>query len=343
MSTEGPLPSWLRPASQAAAMAYGIGVRVRGAMLARTPAVHAPVPVVSVGNLTAGGTGKTPMVRWVVGQALAAGRHPLIALRGYRARDGRSDEAEEYRALLPGVPIALGPDRRTTIAAACAADARIDCAVLDDAFQHRRLARALDIVLVDATRPALGGALLPAGWLREPSEALRRADLVVVTRAARAEDPALTALVARFHGAPPAAWTQHAWTHLEERGARQARLPVESLRGRRVLACAAIGHPEAFVADAQSHGAELVGARLFPDHAPFDAARVDALAAQAKELGAALLVTGKDWTKIEPALAAAGADARAATWLIAGLSIRFLAGEAEVAARVRAALERPRR
>jgi tetraacyldisaccharide 4'-kinase len=175
----GPLHQALAPLAHMAAFAYGLGVRARNSLWdanIRKP-TSVGIPVISVGNVSVGGTGKTPFVRWCVEALQASGHHPVIALRGYGARGGVSDEAEEFRAMLPGVPVAVGADRVASIARARAADQRIDCAVLDDAFQHRQIARDLDIVLVDAGRPAINGALLPAGWLREPARALRRASM----------------------------------------------------------------------------------------------------------------------------------------------------------------------
>lgn len=336
-AAHGPLPAWLAPASHGAAFFYGLGVRARAALLARRAPERAGVPVISVGNLTAGGTGKTPFVRWVVRTLQEAGHRPVIALRGYAAREGRSDEAMEYRALLAGTPIALGANRHAAIAAARAADPAIDCAVLDDGFQHRQLARDLDIVLVDATRPALDGALLPAGWLREPASALRRADLVVVTRARAAHDAALDAMVQRFHGAPPAAATEHAWMHLELHGERDGQEPPEWIRGKRVLIVAAIGNPGAFVADALRAGAMVVASRLLRDHAHFTAATVGEISAAAEAAGAAVLLTGKDWVKVAPLVASAPQHTHRARWVVVRSEIGFLAGEAAVRARVLAA------
>ena len=127
-------------------------------------------------------------------------------MRGYAARPGEpSDEQAEYARRCPSVPVAADPDRVRSIGEHLARDPAIDCVVLDDGFQHRRLARNLDLVLVDATQRIFGERLLPAGYLREPVTALRRADAVVVTRAGSI-DERLAASIERAHGAPPIAW-----------------------------------------------------------------------------------------------------------------------------------------
>jgi tetraacyldisaccharide 4'-kinase len=248
----------------------------------------------------------------------------VIAMRGYRAHAGRSDEAEEYRAMLPEVPCAVGADRVRAIAAARAAHPSIDCAVLDDGFQHRRVARALDVVLVDATVPAIGGAMLPAGWLREPASALARADLVVVTRAA-GFDRSLAELVRRFRGRDPDAWTRHSWDRVERLGPAGAFVPDASLRGRRAWVACAIGNPGAFVADVRAAGAEVMGTVLRRDHHAFTADEVERLARDAGD--ADIVLTGKDWAKVGPLVAASAGHAREARWWVPRASIAFDAGE----------------
>ena len=132
-------------------------------------------------------------------------------MRGYRAgATGISDEAAEYASRIPEVPLAVGADRIPAVAAVPGPPGSI---VLDDGFQHRRVHRDLDIVLVDAVRSGFDRGMLPSGPRREPRSALRRADVVVVTRASKI-DPVLAAEIERHHGRPPLAWTRHAWTGL---------------------------------------------------------------------------------------------------------------------------------
>lgn len=330
----GPLPAALRPLAVPASWAYGAGVRLHRALASMRAPRDAGIPVVSVGNVSAGGTGKTPFVRWTVGALEETGRVPAIAMRGYGARAGLSDEAEEYRAMLPGTPLAVGGDRAAAIARVRARFPEIDAVVLDDGFQHRALVRALDIVLVDATRPAVDGALLPAGWLREPADALERADLVVITRAER-EDARIADLVRRARGRGPDAWTRHAWEVVDRFVGADPRPGIATdLAGMRVAVACAIGNPQAFAGDVRAHGAEVAAERFARDHHAYSDAEVDAIAAGAG--GLPVVVTGKDWAKIGPAVARSRGAAARGEWLVPRVGIEFVAGEDAV----RAALAR---
>jgi tetraacyldisaccharide 4'-kinase len=332
----GPLPAVLRPLTVPASWAYGAGVRIHRALESMRTPRDAGVPVISVGNVAAGGTGKTPFVRWTVGALEESGRIPAIAMRGYGARRGLSDEAEEYRAMLPGTPLAVGGDRAAAIARTRARHPEVDAVVLDDGFQHRALERALDIVLVDATRPAIDGALLPAGWLREPAEALRRAGVVVITRAER-EDERIADLVRRVRGRGPDAWTRHAWDVVDRFVGADPRPGIASdLAGMRVVVACAIGNPQAFARDVRTHGAEVSAERFARDHHAYSDAEVDAIAADAS--GLPVVVTGKDWAKIGPAVARSLGAAARCEWLIPRVGIEFVAGEGDVRSAVARAL-----
>jgi len=334
----GPLHSALAPFAHVAAFAYGMAVRARNSLWdahLRTP-TRIGIPVISVGNVSVGGTGKTPFVRWCVEALQASGHHPVIALRGYGTRDGISDEAEEFRVMLPGVPVAVGADRIASIARMRVAHPTIDCAVLDDAFQHRQIARDLDIVLVDAGRPAINGALLPAGWLREPSVALRRASMVIVTRAT-CIDPELSAQVERLHGAPPAAWTRHAWMRIERFGAGGRDMPLAALDGAHLVLATALARPDAFVADVAAHGGRIAGDFRFPDHHAFTAEDVEKIATRARAKGAAVICSGKDWAKLSRLVR----EPAGVEWLVVRVGMEFLAGEAAVRAALVGVSPRP--
>ena len=334
----GPLHPVLAPLAHVAAFAYGMGVRARNSMWdanIRKP-TSVGIPVISVGNVSVGGTGKTPFVRWCVEALQASGHHPVIALRGYGARDGVSDEAEEFRAMLPGVPVAVGADRVASIARVRAADPRVDCAVLDDAFQHRQIARDLDIVLVDAGRPAINGALLPAGWLREPACALRRASMVIVTRAT-CIDPILAAQIERLHGAPPAAWTRHAWTRVERFGASGRDMPLAALDGAHLVVATALARPEAFVSDVAAHGGRIAGDFRFRDHHAFSIQDVETIAARARAKGAAVICSGKDWAKLSRLVH----EPKGVEWLVVRAGMAYLGGEAAVRAAISVAATAP--
>ncbi|MFO0783669.1 MAG: tetraacyldisaccharide 4'-kinase [Phycisphaerales bacterium] len=334
----------MSPMARVAAVAYGAAVR---GMARTSPSLCAPIPVIAVGNITAGGTGKTPVVRWCAQWLVDRGLHPVVALRGYRARHGQSDEAMEYQALLPGVPVAVGPNRAESIQAALATHPQVNCAVLDDAFQHRRLARELDIVLVDATRPGLEGPLLPAGWLREPASGLQRAGVVVVTRA-RAVDPALSALIERWHGRPPAAWCTHTWSQLDVFTCAPGQQPVHrseplaALRGRPVVAAAALGNPQPFLDALRESGARVRAERVRRDHAPYGPAEAAALRQLAAQHQSWIATTWKDWTKLGHALSQDSSGGEV-TVVVPRVQIGFLAGQHEIEASLAKAVATARR
>ncbi len=174
-------------------------------------------PVISVGNLSTGGTGKTPMTMRVVQWLREAGHAPAIAMRGYRAGPEGSDEALLYQEAFAGMPIVAQANRIDGLlqlfaqeegdgeAGSAPARARTDVVVLDDGFQHRQIARQFDLVLIDATRDPFADALLPAGWLREPAASLRRAHAVVLTHAESADARWLEAIRERVLAIRPGA------------------------------------------------------------------------------------------------------------------------------------------
>src|SRR6266404_3281127 len=163
---------------------YGMYVRMRRALYAGgwLKARRLKATVISVGNLTVGGTGKTPMVLWLAEKFLAEGQRVAILSRGYRGEHGTSDEIELLRARLGGkVRFGVGADRFAEGRKLEEAEP-VDVFLMDDGFQHRQLARDVDIVMLDGAKRLKNEWLLPAGSLREPIGACRRADLLVVTR-----------------------------------------------------------------------------------------------------------------------------------------------------------------
>lgn len=296
----------LSPLARAASVLYAAEVGRRNRRSDRGIGVtRFDRPVISVGNLSVGGTGKTPIVRWLVGELVAAGHVPAIAMRGYASRDGLSDEAEEYRRAMPDVRVVAQPDRTAGLRALFATTdgGRVDCVVLDDGFQHRTLARDLDIVLIDATRRTLDDRVLPAGWLREPVTSLARADAVVLTRADRITAHALDQLAARVRdlaGTDLVVAAQHAWAGLRvAQGQADTDQPVTWLAGQRVVVCCAIGHPAAFVRAVRDAGAEVAAEHVLADHHPYDDRTVRQLVNSAGSSRAdAIVVTEKDWVKL---------------------------------------------
>jgi len=180
----GPAAACARGVLALCAPLYGLGVRWRNRCFDDPANTHAAgVPVISVGNLTTGGTGKTPVVAWIVNHLRDTGRRPAILSRGYKSLDGQAnDEKLLLDRLCPSVPHIQNPDRVAGAREAVEHHGS-NTLVLDDGFQHRRLRRDTDIVLIDALNPWGYGQLLPRGLLREPKHSLRRASLILITRA----------------------------------------------------------------------------------------------------------------------------------------------------------------
>ncbi|MHB1072500.1 MAG: tetraacyldisaccharide 4'-kinase [Gemmatimonadaceae bacterium] len=248
------------------------------------------LPAVSVGNLSVGGTGKTPVAAWLAELLASRGARPAIVMRGYG-----DDEPLVHRRLAPHADVIVGADRVLGVERAAARGA--DVVVFDDAFQHRRAQRQEDVVLLAADGWSGRCRLLPAGPYREPLSAVRRATMVIVTRKAAADDLVHGALAAVERAAPDvprgvASLQPTALVSATGAGARR----LDDLLGARVLAISAIGNAAAFHAQLRAHGAEIDAAD-FPDHHAFSADEVAGLVARAQ--GAPLVVcTLKDAVKL---------------------------------------------
>ncbi len=298
----GPAPGWCAPVTLPVSCVWAAVSAWRNRRFDRGIGVErVGVPVISVGNIVAGGTGKSPFVRWVASEAIRDGHGPIIAMRGYRRRGGTSDEAAEHSESLGGVELAVGPNRADAIRSALAMHPARSLAILDDGFQHRQIARDLDIVLVDAQRPNLGSAMMPRGWLREAATSLRRADAVVVTKAS-CIDAELAARIESLHGKAPVAWCGSCWPSLRltsGEGAAMERVETNWLEGKSIALWTAIAHGEDVACAAREAGARLVSIYRARDHAAFSARQVARLERTAIESGAdAVLMTGKDWVKV---------------------------------------------
>lgn len=339
-SLRGPGAAAARAALAAISVPYGWATAARNAAYDRgILRVHAAsVPVISVGNLTLGGTGKTPLVAWAARVLAAAGRRPAIVSRGYGAARGEvSDEAAELAIVAPGIPHVADRDRVAAVAAAVAAGA--DAAVLDDGFQHRRLARDLDIVAVDATDPFGGGRIFPRGLLRESTAALRRAEAIVLTRASAVTAERRAAIrdsvIEARGGIAPAIWAEASHRPVGQRDHRGGSASLDGLRGCRIAAFAGIGNPAAFRATLAALGAEVAMFVAFADHHAYSTGDLERLADRATAAGATLAVTTlKDLVKIRlPDLAGIPLTALE-------IAATFSAGGDELVAAVRGAVDR---
>ncbi|NLH16703.1 MAG: tetraacyldisaccharide 4'-kinase [Phycisphaerae bacterium] len=259
----------------------------------------AGVKVLSVGNLTAGGTGKTPMVIWVCRQLQQWGYHPAVLTRGYRTTAGKlTDEPAIVLKNCPEVKVVVNPDR-VEGARRAVGEYGADVLVLDDGFQHRRLRRDLDILVIDATCPFGYRRMLPAGLLREPITGISRAQAAVITRSEQVKLEQIEDLVRQIQDLHPGiAIGVAANRHPCVRLLREPEMPTEALAGKKVFAFCGIGNPEPFYRQLRQYGAELVGTVTFDDHHDYSDAEVYSLYDQAESVGAELmLTTQKDWVK----------------------------------------------
>jgi len=244
----------------------------RGVLAQETPSL----PTIAVGNLTAGGTGKTPIAAHLVAELARNGAKPGIVLRGYG-----NDETEVHRRLNANVPVIASANRVSGIELARRQGA--DVVVLDDAFQHRQVRRTADVLLLSAEQMLRPRRLLPSGPWREPLEAARRANLIIITRKSADAASSQRAMAMAQAAAPdvPVAVIHLAPTRLNAATDGES-LALDRLRGARVLAIAAIGEPRLFAQQLEALGARVT-LSAFRDHHPFTDEEVAALARQATE------------------------------------------------------------
>jgi tetraacyldisaccharide 4'-kinase len=299
--SRGPLSTAARLGLGGAAGLYRLGVASRNLAFNRGWKVQhrAAVPVVSVGNLTLGGTGKTPMVEWIGRWYRARRVRVAILSRGYGDASGMNDEGRVLEENLPDVPHLQAPDR-VALARCAVEELESEILVLDDGFQHRRLARDLDVVLLDALDPFGLGRLFPRGLLREPVGSLRRAGVVVLSRADFVDEAArrsIRALAERRAGPLSWALARHAPLDLIDAEGRSS--PLSEAQCRPVGAFCGIGNPEGFRRTLEGLGLNVKGFRAFPDHHPYSARDVADLADWVRGLGVELvLTTQKDSVKL---------------------------------------------
>jgi len=326
----GAWPATLRACLGAAEGPFLVITQVRNWLYDRrvVPRRRLPRPVISVGNLTTGGTGKTPIVCWLA-QALAAeGRKPAVLLRGYKSSGGISDEQSLIAA--SGTPIlaVANPSRVSGAANALEKQPDTDLFILDDGLQHRRVRRDLEIVLISATEPWGMGHLLPRGLLRESISGLKRADAVVVTHSDEISAERLFVLELNIKAQNYDVPIYHAEHHLTSLAPADGRaIPVVELGERPYLVACGIGQPHSFVSALQKHGVHRVGRRFFDDHHRFTADDVASLRMQAVGAGGTcVIVTEKDWTKLREIPEAKGGEV---PFLRAQMRIEFREKEGE--------------
>ena len=342
----GPGASLLRLLLGIAAGGYSIAVRLRNFLYSKEwLKVHrADAVVISIGNITVGGTGKTPLVVWLCKQIISDSKFQIsnsqcvILTRGYKAAQdsrrkthdarGKTQDYRDEPAILiescPEVKVIVNPDR---VAGASEAISKFgaNTLIMDDGFQHRRLARDLDIIAIDATRPFGYGRMLPAGLLREPVTSLKRTGAVVITRCDQITENELSQIEQKLGAINPdmiIATSIHAPAYVKS--ADNQEISLEQLKDKKIFAFCGIGNPDAFLNTIKQLGANLAGSKVYNDHHHYTDSCLADIYEQAECLKADLiLTTQKDWTKIKR-LALLKKDIPIG---YIGIEIKFLAGE----------------
>jgi len=329
-----------------AAGGYSIAVRERNFLYSNgwLKAHRADAVVISIGNITVGGTGKTPLVIWLCKQIISDSQCAILT-RGYKAEQdsrgktqderlktkdtrGKTQDYRDEPAILaercPEVKVIVNPDRVAgAIEAIC--KFKTEVLIMDDGFQHRGLARDLDIVAIDATRPFGYGKLLPAGLLREPVTSLKRADAVVITRCDQITETELSKIEKKLEAINPnmiIARSVHTPAYVKSTDNKE--ISLDHIKGKKIFAFCGIGNPGAFLNTIKTTGCELVGSKVYNDHHHYTDDCLTDIYEQAECLKADLiLTTQKDWTKIKR-LALLKKDIPLG---YIGIEIQFLAGE----------------
>jgi tetraacyldisaccharide 4'-kinase len=290
------------------------------------------VPIISVGNLTLGGTGKSPMVAWLCRFLLEQNLRPGLVSRGYKksAEEG-NDEFMEMSHRFPSVPHLQQTNRAEAIQKLLQTE-QVNIIILDDAFQHRQVARDIDMVLLDATAPFGFEHVFPRGTLREPPRALSRADVALLTRSdlvSEAERQKIRERVLSFNTNITWGETIHVPTVLVSLDSFRSE-PIESIRGQSVLAFCGIGNPTAFQKTLERCGVQVVKLIPFPDHHRYTPGDVGSIMRTAETLGTdSILCTMKDLVKLNRS-EFAGLPLRAVS-----VEIQFTAGESAVCERIK--------
>ena len=295
----GPVAACARGLLRAASLPYRAAVAARNFWYDSLAGPRwLDIPVVSIGNITTGGTGKTPMVIWLCERLIERGRKVAVLSRGYKAADGLADELLLVSRRCPAAVGIAHPHPRLPRQMAHD-EYPADVAVLDDGFQHRRLGRDLDIVLIDATCPAGHGHLLPRGLLREPLASLSRADVVVITRCDQAGPRAVEDAESLVRTANPGVEVLRAVHRPQgfvDLSGQAVQPPGASVR----LGClAGIARPEAVLHTLRSTELHVAAQFWFPDHQPYGPREAQAIRDWIGSAGIeALVTTEKDAVKL---------------------------------------------
>jgi tetraacyldisaccharide 4'-kinase len=282
------------------------------------------VPVISIGNITTGGTGKTPLVIWLCKLLQKKQVCCAVLTRGYKATQNHMDEPAILAENCPQTKVIVNPDR-VEGAAESVNKHGAKVLIMDDGFQHRRLQRDLDIVTIDATCPFGYGKLLPAGLLREPVASLKRADAVVLTKCDQISESELSRIEKKLQPINPGMIiSKSIHNPIFVKSADGEEITIEQLKNKKIFAFCGIGNPDAFLNSIKNIGANLVGSKIYNDHHQYNNSDIDFIQGQANHSGADLILsTQKDWTRttlLTPAQ-------KGTPFAYLAVEIKFIAGE----------------
>jgi tetraacyldisaccharide 4'-kinase len=275
-----------------------ISIRNRLYDLSILKSVKVPAAVISIGNITTGGTGKTPLVAWLCNYFIKQNVRTAVLTRGYKQKNDIADEPAMLAKAVPSLIVVVNPNR---VAAANKAinEQKAKLLVMDDGFQHRKLSRDVNIVAIDATVPFGNEHLLPAGLLREPIKSLKRADAVVITRANQNSPEIIDEIKRRISKIKPdmvfaAAVHKPMYVKL----IKDKQIPLDNLKGRKVYAFCGIGNPDAFFQTLTDMSLNIVGTKVYNDHHVYTTDDIEAIYEDARYKQADyVLTTHKDWIK----------------------------------------------
>ena len=328
--TKGLVALFLRFILTIAAIGYQTAIKIRNLLYDRgllKPKVAKAV-VISIGNITAGGTGKTPLVTWLCDLIAKKNIKCAILTRGYKTKQGElSDEPAQLAKNCPGFEVVVNPDR-TAGAAKAIKDYNAKILIMDDGFQHRRLSRDLDIVTIDATNPFGFGKTLPAGLLREPLKGLKRADAAVITRTDQVSPEKLISIEAKLRYIKLSLILARA-THTPESiiGPDGQSQPVDQFRDKKVFAFCGIGNPEAFFTTLEKLNITQTGREIFNDHHSYTDDDIAEIRQKAAICGAELiLTTEKDFGKIVGLIE----DAEQISFAYLAVTLEIIAGKDKI-------------
>lgn len=279
---------------------YGllVGLRNRLYDISFLPTVKVPAAVVSIGNITTGGTGKTPLVAWLCNHFIGKGIKTAVLTRGYKKKGDVADEPAMLTKAVPSIIVIVNPDR-VAGAEKAISEHNAKLLVMDDGFQHRKLARDVNIVAIDATVPFGNEKILPAGLLREPLDSLSRADAVVITRANQNSPEMIDEIKRRITKIKPDmvfAAAVHKPKYVKLIKDRQ--LPLEQLKDKRIYAFCGIGNPNAFFQTLTDMTLNIVGKKVYNDHHLYTNDDIEAIYEDARYNKAEFVITThKDWIK----------------------------------------------